>query len=169
MSVSVKINGIERLQKKLEQISTQDLKPGVTKATGIVETAAKRLCPVKNGDLRRSIHMKVEENGQEVKGTVYTNMEYAPYVEFGTGRKGQGTYPYQVDGLTLEYRQTNWAYYPELDQVDDNVWTIDENSLIWTSGQVAQPYMYPALEWNKDRCNKAVADAIRKKIKELAK
>lgn len=156
MSVSVKINGIERLQKKLEQISTQDLKPGVTKATGIVETAAKRLCPVKTGDLRRSIHMKVEDNAQEVKGTVYTNMEYAPYVEFGTGIKGQGTY-YPVEGLTLEYRQTPWPI------------KMPDGRTIWVSGQVAQPYMYPALEWNKDRCNKAVADAIRKKIKELAK
>lgn len=169
MSVSVKINGLERLNKKLEQIAKQNLKPGVTKATGIVETAAKLLCPVRNGDLRRSIHMKVEGDAQEIKGIVYTNMEYAPYVEFGTGRKGQGTYPYDVEGLSLEYRQTNWAYYPDLEQVGDNTWTIDENTLIWTSGQVAQPYMYPALEQNKDRCIKVVTDEIVRKINELAK
>lgn len=54
-----------------------------------VQGNAKTLCPVDNGDLRSSI----KENGQitadGVECKVYTNMEYAPYVEFGTGERGR--------------------------------------------------------------------------------
>ena len=47
---------------------------------GKAETYAKQLCPVDTGRLRNSITHKQEGTDTEVIGT---NVEYAPYVEFG--------------------------------------------------------------------------------------
>jgi HK97 gp10 family phage protein len=47
---------------------------------------ARQLCPVDTGRLRSSI---IAEQGRDARGffvQIGTNVEYAPYVEFGTGR-----------------------------------------------------------------------------------
>jgi len=46
-----------------------------------VEAEAKKNAPKGTGELRRSITSRVEDD----KGIVYTPLEYAPYVEYGTG------------------------------------------------------------------------------------
>ena len=52
------------------------------------EGYAKDLCPVDTGQLRKSISNAVDE----AESTVYigTNLEYAPFVEFGTGQYAEG-------------------------------------------------------------------------------
>ena len=162
--VSVRIDGIQKLQEKLEHLTLADMAPAIKQATAAVETQAKLLVPVDSGELRRSIHPKVEQSPEEIVGTVYTTKEYAAYVEFGTGRKGQGTYPHQVEGLTLEYRQTNWAYPDEKAREAG-----DEDAVIWTSGQVAQPYMYPALEITKPYIKRLIAAQLNKELRKAGK
>lgn len=57
--------------------------------TGVVakgERYAKERTPVDTGRLRSSISGQVEGTGTGVRGRVGTNVEYAPYVEFGTFR-----------------------------------------------------------------------------------
>lgn len=54
-----------------------------TKAA-LVETAAKRLCPVDTGNLRSSITHVLGVDGQGLYADIGTNVEYAPFVEFGT-------------------------------------------------------------------------------------
>ena len=137
----VVIKNIDRLVKRLENIKTADLLPLVNKATLIVEAQAKELVPNDTGKLRLSIHPRVETKGKTIIGMVYTACEYAPYVEFGTGIKGSGTYPYDVKGLILSYRDTPWRYN------DGERWW-------YSTGQIAQPFMYPALHLNKDKINK---------------
>ncbi len=61
---------------------------GVRKAGLLVERDAKLLCPVDTGNLRGSIHTDVENTAQGAEAIVYTNVDYAPYVEYGTGEKG---------------------------------------------------------------------------------
>ena len=56
----------------------------ILKATLAVEREAKHLCPVDTGRLRSSITPEVAREGQEIVGRVGTNVEYAPYQEFGT-------------------------------------------------------------------------------------
>lgn len=51
-----------------------------------VEVRAKRLCPVDTGRLRASITSALEEDGDTIKAVIGTDVEYAPYVEFGTVR-----------------------------------------------------------------------------------
>ena len=79
-------------------------------------------------------------------------------MEFGTGIKGNGTYPHQVEGLSLEYKDKGWAYFDE-----------DKDEWIYTKGQEAQPYMYPALNDHKKTIKKMFKDAVNTKLKENSK
>lgn len=70
---------------------------------GKAESYAKKLCPVDTGRLRNSItHAQYDEN-TEVIGS---NVEYAPYVELGTSRKGARPFLRPAaEGHTSEYKQ----------------------------------------------------------------
>ena len=83
------------------------------------EGYAKDLTPVDTGRLRNSISHTVDDS----ESTVYigTNVEYAPYVELGTGIYTEGGRP------------TPWVY-----QDDKGNWR-------WTRGNPAQPFLKPAV------------------------
>lgn len=122
--MEVKITGLTELTQKLD--SLLDINDGMKKCCALVERSAKEKVPVQTGELRRSITSKVENNGLEYTGTIYTPLEYAPYIEYGTGlfaEKGG--------------RPTPWCY-----QDDKGEWHT-------TSGQPPQPYMRPALNENR--------------------
>ena len=53
-----------------------------------IQRNAKNFAPVKTGNLRSSIKTKSQITQDRVEAQVFTNLEYAPYVEFGTGQKG---------------------------------------------------------------------------------
>ena len=128
----------------------------MNKAVELVHGQAEEFAsPGDTGNLAGSIHMQVKDTGKELQGRVYTNCEYAAYVEFGTGIKGNGTYPYKVKGLSLEYKDKGWAYFDE-----------DKGEWIYTKGQAAQPYMYPALANHKKTIEKMLKDAVSKALKE---
>ena len=118
-------------------------------------------CPVEEKDggaLRNSIKTRVEGN----KGYVYTNKAYAPYVEFGTGRKGAanhaGISPYAHPSYTME----PW-WIPE-DKLSDGAienyrWVVIEvngKRYCRSDGQPAQPFMYQGAKKTE---KKAVKDA----------
>ena len=121
-----KLKGIERVQKHLDNINLDEKKLNqiLSQACLIVENQARRDAPVDNGVLRNSIRSEVE--GQQ--GVVGTNIEYAPYVEFGTGL-------FAVNG---DGRQTPWSYQDEMGE-----WHT-------TIGQHPQPFLGPALEMNRE-------------------
>lgn len=122
--MEVKVTGLTELTQKLD--SLLDINDGMKKCCALVERSAKEKVPVQTGELRRSITSKVENNGLEVTGTIYTPLEYAPYIEYGTGlfaEKGG--------------RPTPWCY-----QDDKGEWHT-------TSGQPPQSYMRPALDENR--------------------
>lgn len=130
----------------------------MSQATAVVHAQAKLLAPNDTGNLAGSIHMEVKEGKNNIEGRVFTNLSYAPYVEFGTGSKGSGTYPYKIKNLKLSYRSTPWVYSPD-----------GGESFYFTHGQVAQPYMYPSLKNNekyiKGLFKDGTKDAIRKSCK----
>lgn len=69
-----------------------------------VLNTAKDLCPVDTGRLKNSIKTKNKKYKNNVSITIYTNVHYAPYVEFGTGIRGAGSYPYEDEiGVDLKY------------------------------------------------------------------
>ncbi len=109
------------LQKNLPQL----LEPALEKACLVVENSAKQKCPVNDGQLRQSISHIVDGT----KGEVGTSVEYAPYVEVGTG-----IYSTEENG-----RQTPWTYLNA------------KGEWITTEGMEAQPFLKPALEENRGR------------------
>ncbi len=141
------IRGMTSLLRKLEQLggnSKKAVKKGVLKATHLVQGDAKDLCPVDEGQLRNSITAKVEETRKGVAGKIGTNVKHAPYVEFGTGQRGEASPSPPKSDKNLSYRQ-DWA------------------------GMPAQPYLYPALKQNEDRVKEIVKEEIREEIRKLGR
>lgn len=82
MSIDIDFKGVENLERRLNEMSdTAVLKESLAAATLLVERSAKQKAPKDTGALRRSIASKVKG----LEGIVYTPLEYAPYVEYGTG------------------------------------------------------------------------------------
>ena len=84
------------------------------------EGFAADLAPVDSGRLRNSITHKVDDNSV----TIGSPLEYAAYVEFGTGKYASGG------------RNTPWVYKD------------DKGNWHYTHGQRAQPFLKPALQNN---------------------
>lgn len=59
-------------------------KTGLERGAKKIQKNAKYLAPVDTGALRNSIKTKSQETTDGAEAQVYTNLEYAPYVEFGT-------------------------------------------------------------------------------------
>lgn len=156
--LKAEIKNINRLLYRFDKIAKMDLTNKVNQITTLAHGQAKALCPVDKGNLRESIHMQVKKTDRAIQGRVYTNVEYAPYVEFGTGVTGNGTYPYKIKGLNLTYKDKGWAYFDE-----------DKNEWIYTKGQVAQPYMYPAIRRNRKAMKKIMAEGIVSSLKNVFK
>lgn len=133
-TVTIDVVGVDKILKDVKTLKqAKNLKLAISKATAIVESQAKNLCPVDTGNLRSSIHSQTIDEG--LTGKVYTNTEYAPYVEFGTGQRGISSGYEKSNELGLSYR-ADWA------------------------GQEAQPFMYPALKQNKAKINTMIKEAI---------
>ena len=134
--MSIDISGIDGLLKTLDGlVNEENLEASLGKACALVEAAAKKKAPKGEGDLRRSITSKVE--GTE--GIVYTPLEYAPYVEYGTGlfaeEGGRSDVP--------------WFYKD------------DEGKGHITSGMKPQPYMRPALNENRTKILRIIAEGMK--------
>lgn len=110
-------------------INEEDAKRAMGKACALIERSAKELAPKDTGHLARSITSEVRAYEDTVEGRVFTPLEYAPYIEYGTGlwaENGNG-------------RQTPWVYYDE-----------KHDKFIYTVGQHPQPFMRPALDENRE-------------------
>lgn len=171
---SITIKGVNSLTQKLNNIAKMELKDTMNKATALVQSQAKELAPTGKGGgsgLKGSIKMSVKDYDTKIEGRVYTNLEYAPYVEFGTGIKGDGTYPYKVDGLNLTYKSEPW-FIPasEIDEATaekyhfKKVYGKDMDFYI-CYGQPAQPYMYPALKNNEKVIKDMFKAGVKTKLK----
>lgn len=135
---NIEIEGLEELQKEIEQVSKLDsLPPKFQKACALVEASAKEKAPKDTGALRRSITSKVETNGNTLEGTIFTALDYAPYVEYGTGLFAESG-----------GRKTPWSY--------------EDSKGNWhtTQGQHPHPFMKPAFEENKDKILQIIKEGV---------
>ena len=132
---TIKFEGLEDIEKKLANtLKPEDIAAALGKACALVERAAKQKAPKGNGELRRSIASRIE--GEE--GVVYTALEYAPYVEFGTGL-------FAVEGGR---KDVPWHY-----QDDEGEWHT-------TSGMKPQPFLFPALDENREAIKRLLREAL---------
>ena len=134
--------GLDNILNALDEIGEtgEDLSSAIGKACALVERSAKQNAPKGTGELRRSITSKVEERGDRIEGVVYTPLEYAPYVEYGTGL-------FAEEGGR---KDVPWHY-----QDDKGEWHT-------TSGMKPQPYMRPALEENREEIIRIIREGIKK-------
>lgn len=86
--VTIRFNRFPQTQLALKE-SVRKL---VEKATIDISAKATTKAPVDTGALSESISWAVEGTFTGAEGTVYTNMEYAPYQEFGTVSNGPQPY-----------------------------------------------------------------------------
>lgn len=136
----IEIEGLEGLEEIIERmVDVNKLEATMKKACALIEGEAKKNAPKGTGELRRSIESKVEVEGKEVIGTVFTPLEYAPYVEYGTGLFAEGG-----NGR----KEVPWSY-----QDDKGEWHS-------TSGMHPHPFMRPALLENRDKAIKIIKEGI---------
>lgn len=134
---------INKLVDKLDNIDNISLDKAVDKACFIVERAARINAPKDTGALARSITHEVEDG----TGYIGTNLEYAPYVEYGTG----------IFAAAGDGRKERWSY-----QTADGQWHS-------TVGQRPHPFLHPALDNNRTKVLEAIKKYYIKEIMEAAR
>lgn len=174
--LKAEIKGIDSLLLKLDKVKNIQLQKTVKEATKIVHSQAKLLAPTgDSGDLAGSIKMDYIELPTKVQGRVYTNKEYAPYVEFGTGRKGKGTYPYKIKGLNLTYEDKWFIPASEISEKTakkyhfKKIYGKDGAVYYLSYGQPAQPFMYPAIKNTRKQIERIATTGIKESLKKACK
>ena len=129
MSIKVTSHRVEVIEAKNEAVAKALEMIGL-----VAERYAKDLCPVDTGNLRNSISHETDDD------TVYvgTNVEYAPYIEFGTGKFAEGG-----------GRPTPWRY-----QDDKGNWHT-------TNGMKPQPFLRPAIDNHLDEYQNIVNNELK--------
>lgn len=175
--MSETIKGLDELMQKYGKLAEQATKEVMGRAVGasmkMVQGEAKLLCLVDNGELRQSIKTRVEVEEDRTVGIVYTNKSYAPYVEFGTGPKGEANHVGISPEVTPVYSQSLWWIHES--QIDADVaekyhWFYIETPdgrFYQCSGQAAQPFMYPALKNNEDRAVRNIRNYLAREIRKV--
>jgi HK97 gp10 family phage protein len=116
----------------------EELKRALGRSCALVEKSAKEKAPKGTGELRRSITSKIEETHNNIEGVVFTPLEYAPYVEYGTGLFAENG----------GRKDVPWHYKD------------DEGNWHTTSGQYPQPFMRPALTENREEILRILKEAF---------
>ena len=133
--MNVEFEGAEKLMARLDKMSDEAaLKKSLETAALLVERSAKEKAPKDTGALRRSIRSKVEG----LEGIVYTPLEYAPYIEYGTGLFAEGN----------GRKDVPWNY-----QDDKGNWHS-------TSGLKPQPFMRPSLDENREKILEILKEGV---------
>lgn len=135
--MAIEFDNLDAVLDKIESLAdVQNIDAALAKACAVVEASAKQKAPKGNGELRRSITSKVDN----YKGIIYTPLEYAPYVEYGTGLFAEEA------GRT----DVPWSYQDE------------EGEWHTTSGMHPSPYMRPALEENREKIVEILREGLTK-------
>ena len=128
--MAIEFEGLDEILESLDKLAdTKQLNDTMGQVCALVERDAKQNAPKDTGALARSIQSKVENNNGSIQGVVFTPLEYAPYVEFGTGLFAES------GGRT----DVPWSY-----QDDEGNWHT-------TKGQRPQPYMRPAIDNTREK------------------
>lgn len=137
--MSIELQNLSDVLNAIEELAeVGDIEKAISKSCMLVERSAKQLAPKgRTGELAQSITSEVKG----LTGEVYTPLEYAPYVEYGTGlfaeNGGRSAVP--------------WVYCD------------DKGDFYTTYGQHPQPYMRPALNQNREEIVRIIKEGATKK------
>ncbi len=152
MAATIRIKGMAELTRRLREVKTaisDTLEEAGTLGMLVVEGGARDKVSVDIGELRRGIITKtLEKTENSVKIGTGTNIQYGPYLEYGTGI-------YAENG---EGRDTPWVYY--------YAGTKGEEGWRFTRGMKAKPFLRPAYDENKEAVKDIVREELERAIQE---
>ncbi len=106
LKINCRVEGLDGILKKFAALKNIDKDPRIDKALGRggarIQAAVKMLTPVDTGNLVNKIVLNHEKM---MEYAVTTNVEYAVYVEYGTGKLGDPTVPHTS--------KESWTYYSD--------------------------------------------------------
>lgn len=161
----VKVLNLDEVISDFEALEDIDMTQLLRQAGVLVQDEAKRNVPAKSGTLRNSITHYLLDDKTVVVGS---NLNYAPYVEYGTGKfakngNGRQGYWVYVEGYTNPGEPNHTVYtYDEAIRI---YWGLVNQGIpqerIWiTSGQHPQPFLEPALDAQRENIANLFTAAI---------
>lgn len=164
--MDIKIEGLDKVLDSIEDLGNrQELKRAVTICCEQIKNTAKENAPKDTGALRRSIDYTVKTDANVIEGTVFTPLEYAPYVEYGTGlfaEGGGGAGGYWVYVRNSDSTSSKPSKRYTLEEAKQVVAIMRSKGLdaVYTNGQHPHPFMRPALEQNKEFITRKIKEAL---------
>ncbi len=146
--MEIEIKGLDRLFKKLDRLGA-NVEQSVNKAMldlgEKIQTAAKENCPVDSGNLRASITMSSPTPDTVI---ISTNVDYAVYVEYGTGPLGDPAVPHTTKKF-WRYRGKGGDWFT-------------------SHGHEPQPFMRPAFEQYKGKATEIIRKSLEDQIRGMS-
>ena len=144
------IKGVEAAIKRIDTKATKGLSDEMAASAINIERSAKRLAPGNLGKLRQSIN---HDTGNSLFKSVFSTVEYAPYVEFGT--RGKARIPAGYEAFAAQYKGKGakgaWKaieFWIKRKGIDPKLTFVIFRSIM-RNGISPQPFMIPSYEKEK--------------------
>ena len=166
---SLDISGVKQINdaiKRIDEKATKGLSDELTASVLTIEKSAKRLAPANLGKLRQSIN---HDTGKVLFKSVFSTVNYAPYIEFGTGKKVNVPPTYQQ--FAAQYKSSKpsgpaVSFYDAIKMwvkrkgIDPKLTYVIFRSIM-RNGIKPQPFMIPAYEAEKPKLIKRLKNLFK--------
>lgn len=159
MGIDIDLKGIEDVLERLQALDGEQIlrvaRAPMYRELEAIRQEATSNCPRDTGELRQSIKTRTRLRDGELRGEVYTNKEYAIYVEMGTGPRGEASHEGVSPELAAQvtYNPTGW-------------YTTRKGVMRHTRGMPARPFLYPAVKAHEEGAKARIARTIIRAIRE---
>lgn len=169
--MSIEIKGLDDVLDAISNLADeQELKRAMGQACAQVVGTAIQKVKKGEGELQKHMQFRVEGTGSDIVGVVFNPLEYAPYVEYGTGmfaEKGgrQGYWVFVKDsagGISSVSKSGGKSY--TLDEAKQAMAMLRAKGLdaYYTNGQHPQPFLRPALHENRENILRILKGGLKK-------
>ena len=165
MSVRIESRSLEQCLQRMADAPTgeQIIEKMVARGLNVAKPLAGMTSPTLGANVMAD---PIVVQGDVATGGFGTNLEYAPYVELGTGRPGQagqvkngqprnpvaGGFTFTLQTFQQGKLRPGWVYHS------------DTHGFVHTLGQPAAPYMYPAQKLLEDEVVETASVVVRSNI-----
>lgn len=171
LKIEWKESNLNSLYNKLNKIVNnlvEHIEKGVNEA---LNDSKEKALELKRGSKDKNLLLtELTKKGQEVIGRLYTNFSYAPFLEYGTGNKSDGTMPHI--GKTNTFTESGMKYwYLPVEKADrefspSRIITIHDKQFYIMYATQPYPFMRPTAFYMKKHNIEKVKEYIRKGINE---
>lgn len=115
------------------------------------ESVSRTAWKYSTGELAQSIEMKVEKGSEQVVAHIGTNLDYAPYIEFGTGQEGAQSSAQTSPDVSVTYSLAPWWIHKDMvdPAASEAYGWFKHGDFQKVNGQPAKPFLYPAVKNNE--------------------